>query len=352
MKLELPPRIRSTAVLTLAFAVTACTTLFGPGITRQFGESVILAGAEPARLAFEPVANQPVRVRSTYLPGPGTIEYEPGRDFIFDPSNRTIARTPGSRIPDFRTNMLYGQVNFDHNKFPGFGNNGFFAFVDYSTRMPQRWPDQPSQAHLLPATTHKLRSGHPVKIVAFGDSITAGGDATKPELIFWERWAAELRRQFPRASLTAANGATGGDNTAHGLQRFEAKVLAERPDLVLVAFGMNDHNRSGVPIPDFQRNLKEMISRIRDAGGEVVLLSAFPPNPNWTFGTQRMAEYAAATRQVAEETRCAYANVYDNWQLIAARKKPEDLLGNNINHPNDFGHWIYFRVLSELGLGR
>ena len=28
---------------------------------------------------------------------------------------------------------------------------------------------------------------------------------------------------------------------------------------------------------------------------------------------------------------------------IAARKKPEDLLGNNINHPNDYGHWVYFR---------
>ncbi len=38
---------------------------------------------------------------------------------------------------------------------------------------------------------------------------------------------------------------------------------------------------------------------------------------------------------------------FDSW---VARKKPEDVLGNNINHPNDFGHWIYFRVLCELGL--
>jgi hypothetical protein len=34
----------------------------------------------------------------------------------------------------------------------------------------------------------------------------------------------------------------------------------------------------------------------------------------------------------------------------AARKKAEDLLGNNINHPNGFGHWIYYRVLSAIGL--
>jgi hypothetical protein len=25
-------------------------------------------------------------------------------------------------------------------------------------------------------------------------------------------------------------------------------------------------------------------------------------------------------------------------------------LGNNINHPNDFGHWIYYRVFSAIGL--
>ena len=62
-----------------------------------------------------------------------------------------------------------------------------------------------------------------------------------------------------------------------------------------------------------------------------------------------MHDYAAATERVVLETGCAYADVFNNWQGVAVRKKPEDLLGNNINHPNDFGHWI-FRVLCELGL--
>jgi len=37
-----------------------------------------------------------------------------------------------------------------------------------------------------------------------------------------------------------------------------------------------------------------------------------------------------------------------NFQVVV-HNKPEDLLGNNINHPNDFWHWI-FRVLRQLGL--
>jgi acyl-CoA thioesterase-1 len=63
-----------------------------------------------------------------------------------------------------------------------------------------------------------------------------------------------------------------------------------------------------------------------------------------------MHDYAAATEHVVLETGCAHADVFNNWQAVAVRKKPEDLLCNNINHPNDFGHWIYFRVLCELGL--
>jgi hypothetical protein len=93
------------------------------------------------------------------------------------------------------------------------------------------------------------------------------------------------------------------------------------------------------------------VARIRnEAGAEVILFSAFPPNPQWKFGSHRMEEYEAATHRVARDMSCAFADVFNNWKALAARKKPEDLLGNNINHPNDFGHWIYFRVLERLGL--
>jgi lysophospholipase L1-like esterase len=52
---------------------------------------------------------------------------------------------------------------------------------------------------LLPKSVSKLKAGGEFRIVAFGDSITAGGDATRPEWIFWNRWAAAL--QAPLAEL-------------------------------------------------------------------------------------------------------------------------------------------------------
>jgi acyl-CoA thioesterase I len=338
-------------VLILLVVVSGCVTGQKKAIEQQLGESVVFIGDEQARLAYRPLQSRPIEIRNTYQRFSNSVDYVEGRDYVIDYSSSTLRRTPDSRLPDFSKNILFGKNDFDHSKFPGFGNGGFFAFVDYSFTATEPWPIQAPQTRYLESTKGKLREGKSVKIVAFGDSITAGGDATKPQLIFWQRWADALQRKYPRARVTAINGATGGDSTVQGLQRLQAKVLAEKPDLVLIGFGMNDHNVGGVPIPQFEQNLKEMIRRIRsETPAEVVLFSAFSPNPRWKFGSHRMSEYATATDRVAREVSCAYADVFNNWERIAARKKPEDLLGNNINHPNDFGHWIYFRVLQDLGL--
>src|SRR5688500_16992592 len=135
------------------------------------------------------------------------------------------------------------------------------------------------------------------------------------------------------------------------MARLESKVLAAQPDLVLLAFGMNDQNVGYVPLGDYERNLSLMVDRIRGASpAEIVLVSSCLPNPNWHWTSGRMPEYGRATGRVATEKRCGFADVLSNWKTVVERKKPEDLLANNGNHPNDFGHWIYFRVLEELGL--
>jgi acyl-CoA thioesterase I len=137
------------------------------------------------------------------------------------------------------------------------------------------------------------------------------------------------------------------------LQRLQVKVLSQKPDLVLIGFGMNDHNREGygVPLAAFTANLRAIIARIRsETGAEMLLFSTFPPNPRWHFGTHNMEAYANATEQAARDEGCAFADVYHLWMTLASRKKPEDLLANNINHPNDFGHWLYFEALSAIGL--
>ena len=161
-----------------------------------------------------------------------------------------------------------------------------------------------------------------------------------------------MRTRYPKAKITGINGATGGDTTIQGLQRLEEKVLSKKPDLVLIAFGMNDQNVGFVPEEQFAANLTSMADRIRrsTSNTEILLLSSILPNPNWHWTSGKMEEYGAITGQVAKAKNCAFADVLTNWKTVVDRKKPEDLLSNNVNHPNDFGHWIYFQVLEKLGL--
>ncbi len=347
-----------TGLTTLSCAIllmTSCSTLTSTTPTSsQSGESIVLAGENPAQLAHPPLKPKSLHVRSTYRADlPTTIHYEESVDFVVDYERGQIRRTANSRIPDFHTNILFGVEDFDHSKFPGFGNGKFFAFVDYAARNKIDWPKQPSQTELLSQTSAKLHRGDSVKIVAYGDSITAGGDATEPKLIFWQRWADSLQQKYPHAKVAAANGATGGDTTAQGVQRLQDKVLNQKPDLVLIGFGMNDHNIPGfgTKLETFTNNLVTMIDRIRkETGAEIILYSTFPPNPKWHFGSHNMEAYALATEQVARGKRCAYADVYHNWVAVESKKKPEDMLANNVNHPNDFGHWIYFEVLKRIRL--
>jgi acyl-CoA thioesterase-1 len=315
------------------------------------GESLVLVGTTAGKLLYTDVDEGSVFVRSTYLPG--GVTYEKGKDYTIDAKAGTIARTEGSRIPDFATNVLYGKEGFDHTQFPGYGNGKFFVFVDYESKAePIRLAAKVNYADRLKKTEEKLRFGRALKIIAYGDSITAGGEASSVALQFPARYVEYLKTKYPKASITWENGATGGDTTREGLVRLNDKVLTRSPDLVLVAFGMNDHNLpgvGGVPIPEFKENLAKMISQIREkTGAEVILISTFPPNPKWAFGSHRMEQYAAATKDVADETKCAFADLNATWQTVLKRKNPESLLGNNINHPNDFGHWLYLEALKAI----
>ena len=314
------------------------------------GDSLVLVKTEPGALCFDKLVSESVTVRSTYKPGlEQTVVYEEGRDYVLDAGSGTVARTAGSRIPDFSTNLLYGQKEFDHSKFPGFGNAAFFVFVDYTTTNGFPLTQETGQAALLPKTAAALRAGGPFKILAYGDSITAGGDASSVDLRFQQRYAKDLATQFPKAEIEVENGATGGDATSQGLARLQEKVLDRSPNLVLLGFGMNDHNVNGVPLETFEANLVTLVNRIREAtGAEILMFSTFPPNPDWKHSSHRMDQYAAATRRAAGKTQCAYADVNAVWMKVLERKDLPSLLGNNINHPNDFGHWLYYQALKSV----
>ena len=122
--------------------------------------------------------------------------------------------------------------------------------------------------------------------------------------------------------------------------------------MTFFALGLN-HLRAPVRVRERfaldEAAMRQMLRGLSlSAEGEVILLSTFPPHPDWAFGTHQMEQYARATADAARESAVAYADVFAVWQNVLARKDSSSLLANNINHPNDFGHWLYLQALLAL----
>ena len=317
------------------------------------GESLVLAGTSRATSVLTGWSTEP-NPASTFVPGmQGEIVYTEGRDYVVDYAKGTITRTTGSRIFDYSTNSLYGRKDFDHNKFSGYENYKWFVWATYQTTNGKPWAKPNDQSRYLVDMRKKLESGGPFKIASYGDSITGGGQASKMEFQFTSRFANYLQAKFPNSKIGLQDVSIPGYGSERGVALFDKKMgPVAHPDLALVGFGMNDHNNlavGGVEPETFKNNLVVIVKRIKERkGADVILFSACPPHDDWHYGTHRMAQFAAATRQAAAEAKCAYVDVFGTWEMVLKRKDQSSLLYNNINHPNDFGHWLYEQAFEAM----
>lgn len=213
----------------------------------------------------------------------------------------------------------------------------------------------------IPKTLAKLKAGQPVTIVCLGDSVTAGGNASKPEFRYVDVFAAGLRTRFPQSKIEVKNISAGGSNSRQWLYpdkfpyrgltgaanpaRFE-HVLAAKPDLVTIEF-VNDAGLSPVQV---EESYSEILKRLQPLGSEVILIT--PHFTMWRmmgFKSMREAErrpYVLALRDFATKHQLGLADASARWQHLAKEGLPYlTLLDNTINHPDDRGHRLFAEEL-------
>ena len=112
------------------------------------------------------------------------------------------------------------------------------------------------------------------RIVAFGDSLTAGlgvaADATYP---------AELQRRLDALGLRyrVINAGVSGETTAGGLRRVPW-ILRSKPEIVILELGANDGLR-GLRVEETKANLEHIIQQLQQSGTQVILAGMkLPPN--------------------------------------------------------------------------
>lgn len=344
-----------------------------------YGESVFalenfLGELRPFRLAY-PI-ERIVSVRSADL----KRVYEEGRDYRVNEYGE-LEMIPGGRIPyllwkDYRLPVF--DPARDDNMATADGLGAYQTGDLFADREGMRtWQLAVTYTHaesgyydIVPGKTEnfarflkKLSAEKRARVVSYGDSITYGWAASGMQDIrkppYCKKYADmvvdELESRFG-AEIVHENCSVSGMCADWG-EREIARVIEAKPDLVILAFGMND---AGVFRPCiFEKRIRNIISKIRQAfpDAEFLLVSPLVPNPlvAFTAGSSIYhyhGEYPRVLKAVERDTEgVACADVTALHRLLLERKSLQDTLSNNVNHPNDFMHRIYAQVALKTILG-
>jgi acyl-CoA thioesterase-1 len=290
-------------------------------------------GPEIARLLFQP------DTIACVTDAAGLRAYAEGQDYTVDASLGGIVRSPRSAIP--RAIPQYDQLT--HSQ---------LCLVTYTHR--DQW------AGIVPAfagdrlqrTIERLRSRQSVTVCLTGDSISEGYDASGFHRVpphqppFGSLVADSLSKHYG-CDVRLQNLATAGWTAEHAVWDVD-RIAAARPDLVILAYGMND--AADADTNEFVRNLSTAASAIRDRQprAEFVLVSPMVPTVACTWVVHsRFDEYRQALASMSGPGM-AVADVTGVWRELIIRKDARELSGNWLNHPNDFGHRVYAQVILAL----
>ncbi|RZI60274.1 MAG: arylesterase [Zymomonas sp.] len=115
-------------------------------------------------------------------------------------------------------------------------------------------------------------ASRPIRIVAFGDSLTAGY-GLRPAQAFPARLQAALRAKG--YDVTVANAGVSGNTTSAGLARVQ-RAVPGGTDLTIVELGANDILR-GVPPGTSERNLDAILDHVGKKSPHIVLAGMIAP---------------------------------------------------------------------------
>ena len=192
-----------------------------------------------------------------------------------------------------------------------------------------------------------------LKILAIGSSSTFGVGATSPQHTYPARFGEELGQRF-RTKVDVINAGVGGETADATLARLEARVSAERFDLVVWQVGTNDAVRGGDE-DKFRAFVQRGVELVKSRKMDLVLLDQqFYPTIK---DPVRYERFVKVVETVGEEESTPVLSRYRLMKFWGERV-PQDLrsmLANDGFHMSDRGYFCLAmamgRALSDLVTG-
>lgn len=305
--------------------------------------------------------------------------YQEGVDYIVEGNQLTILPEgsistveyeyihPQSNPNNYGWDRYYNRTAAGDGKWEYWGQSSeFFAgYLNVTYTHSDTWQGwtPENKADALPITKEKIENNASMNVVFFGDSITGGANSSSyrdiyPYAEYWnEQIISKLEESYGCTNISDYYSSVGGSSASGMVSELEDSVIQYAPDLVFIAFGMNDcMNESQDSDGSLERvrdayksAIEEMILQVRAQypDCEFVLVSSFYANPYCHYQS-----YFDACRDALLELEEAYSGVVcaDVTSLQASMLEYKDYLdfsGDNMCHPNDFMARLYAQVCLE-----
>lgn len=229
----------------------------------------------------------------------------------------------------------------------GLSRRGFLQLSSFMALSPGRVTRRPDGSDL--ERLRSLLGGNDGLIWVFtGDSVTQGAHHTYGCRSYPEIFAERVRWEMKRYGDFIINTAINGDNTSGLLDSFDGRVSRFRPRVVSVMYGINDCQASGMSTREFQRNLKAIVRKVREANAIPVLNTPNDVDHDGiahmkTASRARLPEFVNIIRQTAGTEGAILVDHWGHWNS----SKPQSLIEwlDDPFHPNGRGHAALARLI-------
>jgi len=266
------------------------------------------------------------------------IVYAEGSDWVYE--NGGIRRTPESRIPDFAKYTVNAS------------STGKFTFVESPRNPPLIIGYDVYVDYLSPDAMEVIPSLNPGKsyqrVTCLGDSIAVGAH-TISQFYFnsdANSYCGLLRGFLGKSAQVKEYSVIDGELS--GVQPKLQQYISEHPQLVIIAFGMNDHVFQGATgLSAFRLLLDQTVAELQSAGIAVILVGFFQQNPDWVLeDPAQTVAYNEAIGDVALSHSVPFIDAYNAFNRVQPESELiERLTGDFMHHPNNYGQRIYFSLL-------
>ncbi len=164
-----------------------------------------------------------------------------------------------------------------------------------SNRPPTETADLPVKK---PVRTPQMISGRP-KIIAFGDSLTAGFGLSEKESY---PYLLQEKLKADGYDYEVVNAGVSGDTSLGGLERADWVVEQDNAKIVILELGANDLLR-GTSVSKMKSNLDQIIRKAKAKNLRVLLCGMLAPP---TMGAEYQREFTRTFPELAAEHKVAF----------------------------------------------